>query len=134
MFMQNFNSLAITQTDLDKFLTIFQVNFSKFQIQYFPIRKKIQKEYCETHLLPKFKISKVLLIFFDSWVWSRNFKISKFNPAQLTKGSRNLKSVALKTAEIQIQYKFRPTTGRQRRVTDGYFFFALNSFSMYKKS
>jgi hypothetical protein len=75
MFMQNFNSLASTQTDLDKFLTIFQVNFriflSKFQI--FPILKKIQIDYRMRHLLTNFKpssiftkISKVILIFFDS--------------------------------------------------------------------
>jgi hypothetical protein len=40
--MQNFNSLASTQTDLDKFLTIFQVNFRIFlkKIQNFPILKK----------------------------------------------------------------------------------------------
>jgi hypothetical protein len=65
-------------------------------------------------------------------------EISKFQqfPAQLTKGSRNLKSVALKTAEIYRRYKFRPTTGRQRRlrlVTEGKIF-ALNSFFRYKKS
>jgi hypothetical protein len=31
MFMQNFSSLASTQTDLDKVLTIFEENFRIFQ-------------------------------------------------------------------------------------------------------
>jgi hypothetical protein len=39
------------------------------------------------------------------------------NPAQLAEGSRNLKSVALTTVEISS--KVRPTTKRQRHVTDG---------------
>jgi hypothetical protein len=44
MFMQNFISLASTQTDLDKFLTIFQVNLRIFlrKFQKFPILKKFQ--------------------------------------------------------------------------------------------
>jgi hypothetical protein len=67
---------ASTQTDLDKFLTIFQVKFRIFlrKFQNFPIlKKKIQIEHRKRHLLPKFKpssiftkISKLILIFFDS--------------------------------------------------------------------
>jgi hypothetical protein len=43
MFMQKFNSLASIQTDLDKVLTIFQVNFRILlrKFQNFPILKKV---------------------------------------------------------------------------------------------
>jgi hypothetical protein len=54
--MQNFNSLASTQTDL---LTIFQVNIRILLriFQNFPILKKIQIEHYKRHLLQKFKPS-----------------------------------------------------------------------------
>jgi hypothetical protein len=62
--MQNFNSLAFTQTDLDKFLTIFQVNFRTFlrKFQNFPILKKKfeHRKKIKRHLLPKFKLSSIL--------------------------------------------------------------------------
>jgi hypothetical protein len=46
---------------LDKFLTIFQVNFRIFlrKFQNFPILKKIQIEHHKRHLLPKFKSSSI---------------------------------------------------------------------------
>jgi hypothetical protein len=42
MFMQNFNSLACTQTDFDKFLTIFEENFRIFQENSEANSKKFQ--------------------------------------------------------------------------------------------
>jgi hypothetical protein len=42
MFMQNFSSLACTQTDLDKFLTIFEENFRTFQENSLASSKKFQ--------------------------------------------------------------------------------------------
>jgi hypothetical protein len=53
-------------------------------------------------------------------------------------GSQNFSFLALNTAELaarQISSKNpRQRQCRQRRVTDGNFFFALNSFFRYKKS
>jgi hypothetical protein len=84
MFMQNFNSLASTQTDLDKLLIIFQVNFRIFlrKFQNFPILKK-NPNHPKRHILPTFKpsrnltkISKVILIFFLTPEFA--LEISKF--------------------------------------------------------
>jgi hypothetical protein len=60
--MQNFNSLAFTQTDLDKFLTIFQVNFRIFLKKNSKISKseKIQIEHRERHILPTSRPSSIL--------------------------------------------------------------------------
>jgi hypothetical protein len=86
MSMQKFNSLSSTQTDLDKFLIIFQVNFRIFlrKFQKFPILKKKSKKSILKHIFyqnPSIiftKISKLILIFFTSefaleiskfWVW-----------------------------------------------------------------
>jgi hypothetical protein len=84
-------------------------NFHK-KISKFPNSEKNPNKASKRHLLTKFKqssiftkITKVILNCFDSRVCSRDFKILGMrciNPAQLTKGSQNLKSVALKTAEI----------------------------------
>jgi hypothetical protein len=72
--MQNFNSPAFTQTDLDKFLTIFQVKnrfFSLENFKNFRLCKKFRIELSKKQLLPKFgtstffpKISKLILNFF----------------------------------------------------------------------
>jgi hypothetical protein len=48
MFMQNFNSLAYTQTNLDKFLTIFEGKFFKKNLKR--IQKKSKFEYAILHL------------------------------------------------------------------------------------
>jgi hypothetical protein len=133
-FMQNCNSLA-SQTDLDKFLTIFQVNFRIFlrKFQNFPILKKVPHhiDHPKRHLLPKFKpsriftkISKLILNCFDSWVCSRNF----INPAQVTKGSRNLKY--LRYRQILTNARTASATPRDRRI----FFLNLNLFFWYKNS
>jgi hypothetical protein len=63
MFIQNFKSLASTQTDLDKYLTIFQVNFRIFlrKFQNFPILKKNQIEQRERIFLFYFRRRKNLL-------------------------------------------------------------------------
>jgi hypothetical protein len=42
MFMQNFSSVASTQTDLDTFLTIFEENFRIFQENSLANSKKFQ--------------------------------------------------------------------------------------------
>jgi hypothetical protein len=44
--MQNFSSLACTQTDLDKFLTIFEENFRIFQENSQANSKKSKPELC----------------------------------------------------------------------------------------
>jgi uncharacterized HAD superfamily protein len=50
MFMQNFSSLACTQTDLDKFLTIFEENFRIFQENSEANSKKTKPEYAILYL------------------------------------------------------------------------------------
>jgi hypothetical protein len=45
MFMQNYNSLASTQTDIAKFWTFFQVNFRIFQKILESISKNFKSEY-----------------------------------------------------------------------------------------
>jgi hypothetical protein len=45
MFMQNFSSLACTQTDLDIFLTIFEENFRIFQENSLEIPQNSKPEY-----------------------------------------------------------------------------------------
>jgi hypothetical protein len=78
--MQNFSSLKLypcTQTDLDKFLTIFEEKFKIFlkKIWNFP-NLKFWIEIPKRHLIPNFesssnvwKFSKLFSNFFDSWVF-----------------------------------------------------------------
>jgi hypothetical protein len=46
MFMQNFSSLACTQTDLDKFLTIFKKNsrFSYENLDFSNLKKVLNRD------------------------------------------------------------------------------------------
>jgi hypothetical protein len=56
-----FQLSSFTQTDLNKFLTIFQLNFRIFlgKFQNFPILKKIQIKHHKRHFLPNFKASSI---------------------------------------------------------------------------
>jgi hypothetical protein len=47
MFMQNFSSLAYTQTDLDKFLTFFKKNFDFSRKVLKLIKEIIKSEYAD---------------------------------------------------------------------------------------
>jgi hypothetical protein len=53
MFMQNFSSLACTQTDLDKFLTIFEENIRIFQENSLANFKNAKPEYALFYFLSK---------------------------------------------------------------------------------
>jgi hypothetical protein len=63
MGMQNFSSLASSQTDLDKFLTIFEENFRIFQENSSANSEKIQKRvrnfifHIAKHVYAKFQLS-----------------------------------------------------------------------------
>jgi hypothetical protein len=50
MFMQNFSSLAYTQSDLDTFLTIFEENFEIFQENSLANLKTSKPEYTMLYL------------------------------------------------------------------------------------
>jgi hypothetical protein len=64
--MQNFNCLAFTQTDLDKYLTIFQVNFRIFlrNLKIFQFLKKVPNKAKFKPSSIFTKNSKLILIFF----------------------------------------------------------------------
>jgi hypothetical protein len=67
MFMQNFSSLACTQTDLDTFLTIFEENFRIFQENSLANSEKFQTWVCKfilnlvKHIHAKFRPSSFYL-------------------------------------------------------------------------
>jgi hypothetical protein len=52
MFMLNFSSLTCTQTDLDKFLTIFEENFRIFQENSLACFKKIPNLSMQFYIYP----------------------------------------------------------------------------------
>jgi hypothetical protein len=145
------------QTDLDIFLTIFEKKFRIFQEYSFANSKKILTWVCffilnlAKHVHAKFQFSSFypdgLRQIFD--LFSRNIQdflkvfkgILKFqnfesevHQAGLNEAcSPNFSFLAFNTAELaapQISSK----NLRQRRVTDGFFFFALNSLLSYTKS
>jgi hypothetical protein len=75
MFMQNFSSLACTQTDLDDFLTIFEENSRIFQENSLANSKNFQNWVCKSILdHAKFQLSTLVinrhnLSFYDSWFY-----------------------------------------------------------------
>jgi hypothetical protein len=114
MFMQNFNFLAVTQTDLDKFLTFFQEKFQIFlkKISKFSnSEKRASQETSSTKFEPPSLFTK-LKIFFLAHEISK-FKNSEYEVHQSSPNDEEtIRFVAGKAKICVIKVRSSPCSGK----------------------